>query len=205
MTFSLHQGGVVTLSQITHTQSSRYTFSPYTWHPSLDFQYLRPFYSLSQPHHVTPSLPSPCDDHQSMGGQSEWTQGQAKMAAWNSFSYICTRALYSFQSFVHWRAASTVIPLLPKATFTPSIQPNLGLPHNRPQLTSAINTLLAIRYSSILSTFPNHLNILYLLYSLTSFLLNYFYRTYSEKKIISILLFVYTWKILWRHFNKYCI
>ena len=45
------------------------------------------------------------------------------MAAWNSFSYICTRALHSFRSFAHWRAASTVIPLLPKATFTPSIQP----------------------------------------------------------------------------------
>ena len=58
------------------------------------------------------------------------------------------------------RAASTVTPLSPKATFIPSIQPNLGLPHIRPPLTSAINTLLAIRYSSILSTCPNHLNTL---------------------------------------------
>ena len=47
--------------------------------------------------------------------------------------------------FPIFRAASTVIPLLTKATFTPSIQPNLGLPRTRPPLTSAINTLLAIR------------------------------------------------------------
>ena len=51
------------------------------------------------------------------------------MAEWNSFSYICTRALHSFLCFVHCRAASTVIPLLPNATFLPpSIWPNLGLP-----------------------------------------------------------------------------
>ena len=57
-------------------------------------------------------------------------------------------------------AASTVISLLPKATFTPSIKPNLNLPRTRPPLPSAFNTLLAIRYSSILSTCPNHLNTL---------------------------------------------
>ena len=76
-----------------------------------------------------------------------------------------------YQGSPLFRAASTVIPLLPyKATFTPSIQPNLGLPRTRPPLTSAINTLLAIRYSSILSTCPNHLNILSdPFYSLTPF------------------------------------
>ena len=84
------------------------------------------------------------------------------MAAWNSFSYICTRAIHSFLSFAHCRAASAVILLLPKDTFTPSIQPNLGLPGTRPPLTSAINTLLAaIQYSSILSTCPNYLNTLW--------------------------------------------
>ena len=35
------------------------------------------------------------------------------------------------------------------ATFTPSIQPNLGLPRTRTPLTSTINTLLAIRNSSV--------------------------------------------------------
>ena len=141
MTFSLHHGGVVMSSQIKHTHSHQDTpLSPYTWQHSLDFQLLRPFHSVSQPHHVTASLPSPCNNHQSMGGRSERTQGQAKMAAWNSFNYIGTRALHSFRAFAHCRAASTVIPQLPKATFTPSIQPNLCLP-----LSSAINTLLAIR------------------------------------------------------------
>ena len=107
------------------------------------------------------SLLSPCDNLQSTRGRSERIQFQAKMAAWNSFSYICTSALHSFRSFANCRAASTVIPLLPKATFTPSIQPKVGLPRTRPPLTSAINTLLAIRYSSILSTCPNHLNTLW--------------------------------------------
>ena len=83
------------------------------------------------------------------------------MASRNSFSYICTRALHSFRWFEHCRAASTVIPLLPKATFTPSIQSYLGLHRTHPPLTSAINTLLAIQYSSILSTCPNHFNTLW--------------------------------------------
>ena len=162
MTFSLHQGGVVMSSQITHTHNHQDTpLSPYTWLLILDFQYLRPFYSLSQLHHLTASLPSPCANHQSTEGRSERTQCQAKISAWNSFSYICTRALHSFRSFAHCRAASTVFSLLPKVTFTPSIQPNLGLPRTRPPLPSAINTLLDIWYSSILSKCPNHLNTLW--------------------------------------------
>ena len=133
MSFSLHQGGVVMSSQVKHTHSHQDTpLSPYTWQLTLDVQYLRPFYSLSQPHHVTAPLPSPCDNHQSMGGRSERTQCPAKMAALNSFSDICTRALHAVRSFAHCRAASTVIPLLPNATFTPSIQPNLGLPRPVP-------------------------------------------------------------------------
>ena len=42
-------------------------------------------------------------------------------------------------------------------TFTP---PNLGLPHTRSPLTPTINTLLAIRYSSMLFMYTNHLNTL---------------------------------------------
>ena len=49
-----------------------------------------PIFSLPQPHHVTASHPSPGDNHQSTRGRSERTQGQAKISAWNSFSYICT-------------------------------------------------------------------------------------------------------------------
>ena len=161
MTFSLHQGGVVMSSQITHTQSSTYTPKPIYLISGSWFSVVGPFYNLSQPHHVTASYPSPGANHQSTGGLSEITQCQAKMAAWNSFSYICTRALHSFRSFAHWRAAFTVIPLLPKATFTPSIQLILGVPRTRPSLTSVINTLQAIWYSSNLSTCPNHLKTLW--------------------------------------------
>ena len=91
-------------------------------------------------------------------GQSEGDRQLSKLAAYNSIIYISTRALHSFLSFAHCGAASTVILLLPKATFTPSIQQNLGLPHTHPLLSSAINTSLAIRYSSIFYTWPNHLN-----------------------------------------------
>ena len=91
------------------------------------------------------------------GGPKEHRAKQNWQCETHSCSYICTRALHAFRCLAHCRAASTVTPLLPKAT-TPSIQPNLGLPCTRPPLTSAINTLLAIRYSSILSRCPNHLN-----------------------------------------------
>ena len=65
-----------------------------------------------------------------------------------------------------------------KATFTPYSQPNLGVPHSHHPLTSAINTLLAILDSSILSTFPIHLNTtcqisLYLSFSMHLFIHNY--------------------------------
>ena len=149
MTFSLQQGRVVISSQITHTQSSNIHPLAYILDTAPWFSVIAPFYSLSQLHHVTASYPSPGDNNQGMEGPLERTLVQAKIATFNSINYICTRALYSFPSFVHSHAASTVIRMLPKATFTPSIQPTLGLPHTRP-LTSAINTLLAMRYSTIL-------------------------------------------------------
>ena len=55
---------------------------------------------------------------------------------------------------------SQVIALLPNSTFTSPILSNLCLPSGRPPLKSAINTLLVIRYSPILSTCSNHINIL---------------------------------------------
>ena len=39
---------------------------------------MRPFIYLSQPHHVTASHPSPGDNHQSTGGPTKRTQGEAK-------------------------------------------------------------------------------------------------------------------------------
>ena len=73
MTFSFHYGGLDMASQIIHTQSTNIDMQPLP----LDF----PFYSLSQPIHVMASHPSPDDNHQSMGGWSERTQGKIKMVA----------------------------------------------------------------------------------------------------------------------------
>ena len=86
------------------------------------------------------------------GGPKEHTN-QVKVAEWNSIIYVST-ILNIFC------AASAVILLLTKATFTPSIIPNLGLLRTRPPLTSVSNTLLAIWYSPILFTSPSHLNTL---------------------------------------------
>ena len=72
--------------------------------------------------------------HQSVRGRSESTQYHAKIAAINWIIYICTTSLHSFLSFGHCCAASTDIPLLPKATFRRSIQPNLGLLRTTPHL-----------------------------------------------------------------------
>ena len=129
--------------KLTHIHTHTY---PYTCHLCLVF---------STAHYLTASLPIHVITTRAWkGGQKEYSAKQ-KISAWNSFSSICTRALHSFRSFAHCLAASTVIPMLPKATITLSIQPNLGLPRTRPPLTSAINTLLEIRCSSILSTWWN--------------------------------------------------
>ena len=78
-------------------------------------------------------------NHQSTGGRSGRTQEPSKNSRVKFNNYICSRALPSFLSFAHCRAASTVTPLLPTATFTPSIQPNLGPPRIHTLLTSAVN------------------------------------------------------------------
>ena len=109
--------------------------------------------------HATASHPSLGDNHQSMGGGKR-RQGQQKWPReTHSISYALGLSTLPYLSRIvaHCRAASTVILLMPKATFTPSIQPNISLPRTRPPLTSAVNNLLAIRYSSILSTCPSHL------------------------------------------------
>ena len=106
MTFSLHQG-----SGYSHVKSDN-THTINNIHPLAHILDICPLifshYALFT---VYPT-----------GGRFERKNGQAKMVAWNSFCYMCTNALHSFRSFVHWRAASTVIYLLPKATFTLSIQ-----------------------------------------------------------------------------------
>ena len=65
------------------------------------------------------------------GTNSIWTRG--------------TKAYFhSFLSF-NCHADSTVIPLSPKGTLTPSIQTNLCLPCTRPPITSAIQHLSSYR------------------------------------------------------------
>ena len=108
MTFSLHQGGVIMSSHITHTiitytpQPIYLTHAPWFSVVASVLQFL-PTASCNASHH------SPGDNYQSTGGRSDRTPGQAKMAAWNSFSYICTRALHSFWSF--WSPLLAFIPM----------------------------------------------------------------------------------------------
>ena len=66
---------------------------------------------------------------------------------------------------------------------------NIGLPRTRPPLTSAINTLLAIRYSTIRFTCRNHLNTLWsaLLVNSPSIRQQVVYRkTFSFRNMIAI-------------------
>ena len=122
MTFSLHQtrGSHVRSDNITHIQSSNIHSIAHI----LDTCPL--IFSSCALLTVSASRPCPGTNHQSMGGRSERTPGQAKNGLVKLIQlHICTRALRSFLSLAHCRAASTVIPLLPKATFTPSIHPAL--------------------------------------------------------------------------------
>ena len=100
-----------------HTQSSRYTPQPIYLTSEPRFSVVAPF--LAQ------LLACSLAQHRA---KQKWPLET------HSVTYV--PGLSTLSAF-----ASTVIPLLPKTTFTPSIQPNLGLPRTRPPLTSAINTL----------------------------------------------------------------
>ena len=106
------------------------------------------------------SHPSPGNNHQSTIGQSERTQGQAKIIACNSFityvlglSTLSNIKLIDTQSPLsllccswppsHHLSSPTSVSLVPTLHLLP---------------LSSVITLLAIRCSSILSTCPNHLN-----------------------------------------------
>ena len=137
-------------SQITHTQSSNIHPLPHIL--SVNFQQLRPFYSLSQPH-PGKRHPTPLQVITTRARES----GPKEHRARQNSRVILIQVLMHLGSrhFPIFRALSGSLhrhSLLPKAAFPPSIQPNLGLPRTRPPLTSDINTLLALRFSSILST-----------------------------------------------------
>ena len=120
------------------------------------------------------SHPLPVISHQSEGGKSERTQQPSKNGN-VKHNHLHVHQNSPLLPFVHWRAASTVIHLFPKGTVTPSIQANLGLPRTSPPLTSAINTLLARWYSSVLSERQNYINTLWSTLFTDSIILKLFY------------------------------
>ena len=139
------------------------------------FQLLRHFHSLPQPHHSTASHSSkgdnPSERRRAVRKNTGSTKNHLHMVEY-SIIYIFTRSLHSFLSIAYYRAAFAVISLLSKATFTPSIQPNLGQPRTRLLLTSTINTLITKRYwvliHSLQVTKPSQYSLIR--YSLTPFL-----------------------------------
>ena len=151
-------------SDNTHTQS--FTYTPLhiyltAWLAYIHFQQLSSIYSLPKPHHVPASHPSPGDNRQSTGEKSERTQGQGKMAMWNPISYIMNQGHPLFHIYLALSQSLHRHSSGAQGHLYNIHPPNLGLPRTRPPLTTASNTVVAVRYSSILSTCPNHLNTLW--------------------------------------------
>ena len=132
-------------------------------YPCLDFSScMRPFHILPQPHHVTASHRSP-----SVIPPDGWRTVRKNPGTKQQRSHRIQLSTYvpglSTPSYL-----SCILPQPPplffcypvKAKFTPSIQLNLDLSRSLLPLTSVLNTLLAMRCSSILSMYPNHLNTL---------------------------------------------
>ena len=144
-----------------HTQSSNIHPLAHILHTSALILSSCPFFTV-YPNRIMRRHPTPLQVKTTRareGGPKEHRGKQKWPRETHSFTYAPGLSTLSYLR-AHCRAASTVIPLLPKATFTLSIQPNLGLPRTRPPRTSAINNLLAIQHSSILSKCPNYINTL---------------------------------------------
>ena len=77
------------------------------------------------------------------------------MARWNTIINICTMALHSYLYIDKQPEPPSLYCPRPRSPHTLS---NLGIPLTSPPLTSAINTLLAIKYSFVLSISTNHFN-----------------------------------------------
>ena len=118
---------------VAHAPQVGHRLSQYTWHLRRDFQYLPIFHIFLHR--------SKGDNHQSTGGRSKTMQGQAKIAVRNSMWHY----LHMHQGSPLFLSSFTVIPLLSKVIFIPSIRLNLCVPRTRPPITSAIDTLLTIR------------------------------------------------------------
>ena len=120
-----------------NTHNHQHTpISPYTWHLRLDLQYFRPCYSLSQPHHVMASHPSPGDNH--------WWRETHSVT-----KVLGLSTLFNLLCIVGQPPLSFLCCPRAKATFMPSIQPNLSLPHTHHQHPSG-HTIL-IHSSSLLA------------------------------------------------------
>ena len=129
-----------------------YPLGPYTRHLRLDISICALFTVYpNHANHVTASRPSPG------GSPPEREKLVRKNAAPNQKLRLETQSStytsgLTTPSYL-WHI-STVIPLLPKATFS------LSIPLPSVYFVTAINALLAIRYLSILFICPNHLNAL---------------------------------------------
>ena len=151
MTFCLRQGKINMSSHITHTRSSNIHPIAHILDTCALILGSCALFSLSQLHHVMASHPSPGDSHQNTRGKNSRVKlNQLHMHQGSQLFPVFHALLRSLNSYYS----------VAQGHFTPSIQPNLRLPHTHPPITPAINTLLAIQYSSIFSTCPNHLNTL---------------------------------------------
>ena len=161
--------GSLVKSDYSRTIIQHTPLSPCTSHLHLDIQQLRPFYSLPQPHHVKTSNPSPGDKPPERG-RAVWKKHRNQQK-WPHKDQSSTYALglYIPSHLSHCHTASTVISLLPKTTFTPSIQPIFGLPRTLHQHLSSHSVLVYFLHVST----PSHYSDAF--YSRTPFLFQLFY------------------------------
>ena len=92
--------------------------------------------------------------------------------------------LHTVISFANCRVASAVIPLLPMATFRPSIQSNLGLPHARADLVISKVVKIVVKgrvddssffeYLSPFCFFVNWISLYFFHYKILPYFIHYY-------------------------------
>ena len=155
MTFYILQGGVVMSSQITHSQSSNIHQLAHildTCTSSFSSVHI-----WSQPHHGTASL-RVITTRARDGSPKEHRAKQKWLCETHSVTCIPGISMLSDNSCIVMQPPPSFLccPRPPSHHLS-----SLTIVSLVPTLTSAINTLLTIQYSSILSTCPNHLNTLW--------------------------------------------
>ena len=148
MTFSLHQEGVVMWSQITHTINIHPLAKTLdTWALIFSSCGLLQFIPTGSCNgipplsrwYITGAYESGPKQHRA---KQKWPR--------EKLSYICSRTLHSFRSIVAQSPPSFLCCPRPPSHHPSSI--------TSVYLVPALNTLLAIRYTSVLSTCPNSSN-----------------------------------------------